>query len=76
MFKKDDNVVIFDKKEGESKDKKNDAFQVLIMSKGDALTKTPRKDVKRLRKKSTQSTEKSRREKYVNVFDKMKNKKK
>ena len=47
-----------------------------MMSKGDALTKTPRKDVKRLRKKSTQSTEKSRREKYVNVFDKMKDKKK
>ena len=70
-----DDVVILDNKEGEKKNK-NDAFQVLMMSKGDALTKTPRKDVKRLRKKSTQSTEKSRREKYVNVFDKMKDKKK
>ena len=70
-----DDKVILDKK-GESTDKKNDAFQVLMMSKGDAPIKTPGKEIKRLRKKSTKSTERSKREKDIKMFSKINDKKK
>ena len=66
VSKKDDDVVILDNKEGENKNK-NDAFQVLMMSKGDALTKTPRKDVKRQRK-SPHSLQKSQGERNMSMF--------